>query len=75
MMRSLADQNSHGSTADFIDTLSSFSRLHRAQRWEGTFGEYLANIVPQNPASAARTSGAEGAVPVSTRHGRSPRIR
>src|SRR5213079_424441 len=30
-----ADQNSHGTTADFIDTLSSFSRLHRAQRWHG----------------------------------------
>src|SRR5207248_1463583 len=43
-----ADQNSHGTTADFIDTLSSFSRLHRAQRWEGTFGEFLANILPGN---------------------------
>ena len=37
----------------FIESLSSFSRLHRAQRWEGTFGEFLANIVPANPAAMA----------------------
>jgi serine protein kinase len=40
----------------FIDSLSSFSRLHRAQRWEGTFGEYLADVVAADPAAAARTS-------------------
>src|SRR6516165_6388265 len=56
-MRLLAvDPNSHGGTSDFIDSLSSFSRLHRAQRWEGTFGDFLANIVPLNAAAAARTS-------------------
>src|SRR5438094_942621 len=51
-----ADQNSHGTTADFIDTLSSFSRLHGAQRWEGTFGEFLANILPGHAVALARTS-------------------
>src|SRR3979490_1302186 len=51
-----ADQNSHGTTADFIDTLSSFSRLHRAQRWEGTFGEFLSNILPGHAVALARTS-------------------
>src|SRR6516165_6723613 len=56
-MRLLAvEQNSHGSTADFIDTLSSFSRLHRAQRWEGTFGDFLKNIVPAKSLALARTS-------------------
>ena len=50
------DQNSHGSTADFLDTLSSFSRLHRAQRWEGTFGDFIANVLPANPVALARTS-------------------
>src|ERR1700758_4280873 len=56
-MRSLGvDPNPRGTTADFIESLSSFSRLHRAQRWEGTFGDFLANIVPANPAAAARTS-------------------
>src|SRR6185503_1417215 len=48
-----ADSKSHSA---FIESLSSFSRLHRAQRWEGTFGEFLANIVPANPAALARTS-------------------
>src|SRR2546430_343108 len=51
-----ADQNSHGTTAEFIDALSSFSRLHRAQRWEGTFGEFLANILPGHAVALARTS-------------------
>src|ERR1700732_785675 len=56
-MRPLAaNQNSHGTTADFIDTLSSFSRLHRAQRWEGTFGEFLSNILPGHAVALARTS-------------------
>ncbi len=50
------DQHPGGTTADFIDTLSSFSRLHRAQRWEGTFGEFLSAILPGNAPSLARTS-------------------
>ncbi|MGH8229696.1 MAG: serine protein kinase, partial [Steroidobacteraceae bacterium] len=41
---------------EFLESLSSFSRLHRAQRWEGTFGEFLKDILPQNPAAVARTS-------------------
>jgi serine protein kinase len=56
-MRPLAaDADSNGTTADFIDTLSSFSRLHRAQRWEGTFGEFLTGILPANPVAVARSS-------------------
>ncbi len=41
---------------EFLESLSSFSRLHRAQRWEGTFGEFVKVILPQGPAAAARTS-------------------
>ena len=41
---------------DFLASLSSFSRLHRAQRWEGTFGEFLTDILPANPAALARSS-------------------
>ncbi|HEX8783006.1 MAG TPA: hypothetical protein VF764_06535, partial [Steroidobacteraceae bacterium] len=56
-MRLLAvEQDSHGGSADFIDSLSSFSRLHRAQRWEGTFGDFLQHILPANPVALARTS-------------------
>src|SRR5207237_466998 len=56
MRQSSPEQTSSGTTADFIDTLSSFSRLHRAQRWEGTFGEFLANILPGHAVALAGTS-------------------
>src|SRR5260370_17212475 len=57
MMRPLAaDQNPRGTNGDFIATLSSFSKLDRAQRWEGSFGEFLANILPGNAVALARTS-------------------
>ena len=42
--------------SDFVDSLSAFSRLHRAQRWEGSFADFLTTIVPANPAALARTS-------------------
>jgi serine protein kinase len=51
-----SDSESRASSATFIDTLSSFSRLHRAQRWEGTFGDFLASILPGNPSALARSS-------------------
>src|SRR5690348_16514012 len=41
---------------EFLESLSSFSRLHRAQRWEGTFGDFLKTILPQGPAALARSS-------------------
>jgi len=41
---------------EFLESLSSFSRLHRAQRWEGTFGDFLKTILPARPAALARTS-------------------
>jgi serine protein kinase len=41
---------------EFLESLSSFSRLHRAQRWEGTFGDFLKTILPERPAALARTS-------------------
>ncbi len=43
-------------TEDFLESLSSFSRLHRAQRWEGTFGDFVKTILPQSPVAVARTS-------------------
>src|SRR5580658_10219371 len=41
---------------EFLESLSSFSKLHRSQRWEGTFGEFLTSVVAANPAAAARSS-------------------
>src|SRR3984885_9970909 len=40
----------------FIDSLSAFGRQHRAQHWEGTFGDFLHNILPTNPAAFTRAS-------------------
>src|SRR3569833_777782 len=51
-----ADNSDSGSHSAFIESLSSFSRLHRAQRWEGTFGDFLTQNLPTNPAAMARTS-------------------
>ncbi|MEJ0037574.1 MAG: hypothetical protein WDO68_16115 [Gammaproteobacteria bacterium] len=44
------------SSSDFIDSLSSFSKQHRGQRWEGTFSDFLAQILPENPAAMVRSS-------------------
>src|SRR4051812_22733962 len=55
-MRSLSGDSDSATHSAFIESLSSFSRLHRAQRWEGTFGEFLANILPPDPAAMARSS-------------------
>jgi len=41
---------------DFLDSLSAYSKQHRAQRWEGTFGDFLTQILPSNPAACARSS-------------------
>lgn len=58
---SSGDKHSSGDTlparrSDFLESLSSFSRLHRAQRWEGTFGEFLEQVVAASPSAVARTS-------------------
>src|ERR1700722_2185739 len=43
-------------STDFLESLSSFSKLHRSQKWEGTFGEFLTGVVAVNPAAASRSS-------------------
>ena len=40
----------------FIESLSAFGRQHRAQHWEGTFGDFLHNILPSSPAAFTRAS-------------------
>ncbi len=42
--------------SSFVDSLSAFSRQHRAQSWEGSFGDFLTSIVPASPGAFARTS-------------------
>src|ERR1700723_2366988 len=41
---------------DFLDSLNKFSKEHRAQRWEGTLGHFLTNVLPSRPASSFRSS-------------------
>jgi serine protein kinase len=41
---------------DFLESLSAFSKLHRARRWEGTLGDFMTQILPINPAALVRTS-------------------
>ncbi len=41
---------------DFLDSLNKFSKEHRAQRWEGTLGDFLTHVLPQRPASYIRSS-------------------
>ena len=42
--------------SSFVDSLSAFSRQHRAQFWEGSFGDFLTSILPAAPGAFARTS-------------------
>lgn len=50
-----ADSVPSGRTS-FVDSLSAFSRQHRAQHWEGSFNDFLTKILPGNPATLARSS-------------------
>jgi len=40
----------------FLDELTLFASEHRAQHWHGTFGQFLEEILPESPASYARSS-------------------
>ncbi|HZF18002.1 MAG TPA: hypothetical protein VE046_18900 [Steroidobacteraceae bacterium] len=42
--------------SSFVDSLSAFSRQHRAQHWEGNFGDFLTRILPPAATSLARSS-------------------
>lgn len=40
----------------FVDSLVSYSQEHRAKHWEGTFNEFMQEILPQDPQRIARSS-------------------
>ena len=42
--------------SSFVESLSAFTRQHRAQFWEGSFGDFLTNVLPASPGAFARTS-------------------
>src|ERR1051325_1891299 len=41
---------------NFLKSLETFSKGHRAAEWSGTFGAFLESIFPQNPAGIVRSS-------------------
>src|SRR5450631_3816946 len=41
---------------DFLNSLTDFSKQHRAQRWEGPLGNFLTQILPGKPTALVRTS-------------------
>src|SRR5699024_11048568 len=40
----------------FVESLTDYSRAQQAQQWEGSFNDYLRDIVSTDPVSAARSS-------------------
>ncbi|RMF96402.1 MAG: serine protein kinase, partial [Gammaproteobacteria bacterium] len=40
----------------FINHLTTFASNHKASRWRGTFGEFLEQILPENPQRYTRSS-------------------
>lgn len=55
-MPSETNNSSSNRGSRFVESLSAFSRQHRAQHWEGTFNDFLSNILPTNPATLSRAS-------------------
>src|SRR5271154_4509905 len=51
-----SQSNADSKPEDFLESLSTFSKQHRAQRWEGTLGDFVTQILPRNPAALVRTS-------------------
>src|SRR6185312_266167 len=41
---------------EFVDSLGEYGKLHRATRWQGTFSDYLTEVLPASPAPLARSS-------------------
>lgn len=42
--------------SQFIDALTAFTKEHRAKHWEGSFAEFLEQVLQQEPCRYARTS-------------------
>ena len=42
--------------ANFLKSLTTFSKEHRAAHWSATFGAFLESVFPKNPAGIVRSS-------------------
>ena len=54
-MQSESEQQTARHSA-FVESLAAYGQQHRAQAWEGTFGDFLTRVLPDSPAALARTS-------------------
>jgi serine protein kinase len=45
-----------GRSSRFVESLSAFGKQHKAKHWEGTFADYLQQMLPHNAHALARTS-------------------
>jgi serine protein kinase len=52
----ISELKDESNPADFLNSLTDFSKQHRAQRWEGSLGDFLTHILPVKPAALVRTS-------------------
>ncbi len=52
----ISEPRSDSKSLGFLNSLTDFSKQHRAQRWEGSLGDFLTQILPINPTSLVRTS-------------------
>jgi serine protein kinase len=55
-MHALLEAAESSPRQSFVETLSAYSRHHSAKRWEGTFADFLTQLLPANPAALTRTS-------------------
>jgi serine protein kinase len=55
MMRSDTSTHVQGQK-DFLDSLTAFTKEHRASHWSGPLSEYLQKVVSADPQGSARTS-------------------
>ncbi len=44
------------SRSKFIDSLDSYAKTHKARHWQGTFAQFLEEILPNNPEGVCRNS-------------------
>ncbi|MEA3134259.1 MAG: serine protein kinase [Gammaproteobacteria bacterium] len=52
----ISEPRGGSNSVDFLNSLTDFSKQHRAQRWEGSLGDFLSHILPVSPTSLVRTS-------------------
>src|SRR6202165_604941 len=52
----ISELKDESNPADFLNSLTDFSKQHRAQRWEGPLGDFLTQILPARPTALVRTS-------------------